>query len=358
MGEYQQSLDCMNEAVNLSKKIKIDAVMPGREYAVSCVNEIAKKLNLPRLGDTAAKCLTNKFELRKKGEEIGIPQPLYQKISSLTELESAKMQFPYVLKPSNRQASVGVVKVKKTSEIKETWNKTINASEKGVLVTDRSFNWEYQIEEFLEGYEISVETFVRKGEVVFQNVTNKITTSSDYFVELGHTVPATINEETRERLIELKKYLAKGLEVSDGILHSEWIVTKEGPKLIECAGRAPGDNITDLISEAYHFNFFEAYLSILIGKDDTDITHHAKFWAAIRFFNPGSGELKYVKGLDFLKKLPNIIKYDISVEPGQKLSEITSSWDRIGFYMVQGDSVNEVEEIIKKIEKNIQFKLV
>ncbi|PTE69743.1 hypothetical protein BUY46_01030, partial [Staphylococcus devriesei] len=333
-GAYQQS----NEALSLIKKLSMDiafsAVISGREYAVSLTNKIAKYLKLPRIGDLAANCFTNKYILRQNCNNIGIPQPKYQKINNILEVKSQNiLSFPKILKPSNRQSSVGVVLINKEEECETAWNITTSAKEEGVLVSKRNFTWEYQAEELLIGNEVSVEVLISNSNIVFENITQKHTTQTEYFVELGHTVPATnIEEDIKYKLHTLTNKLVKGLDVKYGVLHVEWMITEDGPYLIECAGRAPGDNITELISYSYNINFFEKLLEVLIGEYNQDLKLEPYYITGIKYFDPPIGVFKGVQGLNKLGQYKEIIKYELHLKENERIKKLDSSWNRIGYY--------------------------
>ena len=52
-------------------------------------------------------------------------------------------------------------------------------------------------------------------------------------------------------------------------MHTEFIITKNGPILIEVNPRLGGAMIGKMISCAYKFNFYEAILQLTLGKNPT-----------------------------------------------------------------------------------------
>jgi glutathione synthase/RimK-type ligase-like ATP-grasp enzyme len=75
---------------------------------------------LPNLGEAAAKALTNKLIMRDRCVKVGIPIPRIPRVNNAEDVEWF-FDGPLVLKPANRQASTGVVRVERYEQIKWAW---------------------------------------------------------------------------------------------------------------------------------------------------------------------------------------------------------------------------------------------
>ncbi|WHX48538.1 ATP-grasp domain-containing protein [Paenibacillus woosongensis] len=356
IGSYQQSLDCVDTAVRWNEEIRFDAVIPGREYSVIAVNEIAKRLGLRRLGDVAADSLTNKYKLRTVASKLGILQPRFAKIEQFEDLVQFYQSKPLMLKPVNRQASTGVIKIESKDDLALAWVETTNATEGNLVVTQRPLIWEYMSEDYVEGFEISVESFVKDGQVLFHNITKKLTTVGKYSVEIGHIIPGDIHEEIREEVIDAKQKLIQGLAVQNGLLHSEWIINEQGSFLIECAGRAPGGLIPELFELAYDLNLFKAYINVLLGLEVQFPSQFCHVAAAI-YFTPPSGKLISVKGFDVLGNIPSIKRIESGFELGQLIEPLTSNWARKGYVVLQSTNYEQLEKTITEINETVKFEV-
>lgn len=112
------------------------------------------------------------------------------------------------------------------------------------VVNSRELRWDYVIEAKVEGPMFSVESLLLDGRALFENVTRKILDPSIFAVEMGHIVPCPDSPGGQETaaLLEAQRLLREAVDAGTGVLHSEWIMTAQGPYLVECAGRAPGDS--------------------------------------------------------------------------------------------------------------------
>lgn len=356
IAEYQNSDDIFIKVKDYiaQTEVMFDAVIPGLEYAVIAANQLAKILGLRHSGVDQIEVLTNKLLFREHCRKYNIPQPFFYEIES--EQDIKRLFSPdksFVLKPTNRQASLGVIKLFSEEDIEEAWEEVNNLDIKEQTVS-RNISKEFLLEECIQGEEISTEAFVQNGNLIFLNFTDKVTTDGKYSVELGHTVPSIKDENIKNKVLFNTKKLLRSLKFQNGVLHIEWILTKDGPKVIECAGRPPGDYIFYLIKAAYNFNPYETLIKILSGES-IELPVQAKKGASIRFFNTSNiGTVKEIKGLDVLQNTISIVDWSINVKIGNKLRETKSSWDRIGHVIVVEDtpikSNNIIDNIISKVK--------
>lgn len=349
--EYQQSTACL-ETLDEITDSEFHAVVPGLEYAVEATVKASQKLGLPHSGEVASRILTNKYQLRMFCREENIPHPRFAKIDSLDDLRQFYQGNPIVLKPANRQASLGVIKIQSDCELEEAWNEILQIDE-GVQIASRKMDWQYLAEECMTGIEMSTEVFVSNGEVQFINCTSKDTTSGRYSVELGHMVPALISSEIENQLrIETHK-LVTSLRFGYGVLHAEWMITEEGPKLIECAGRAPGDFIFEMIELAYGFDPYLAWVEVLSGRT-TVLPQEAIRDAAIKFFSCLTGKVEQIVGLENLVD-PNLKAWELNIKIGDQIKTIKSSWDRIGYVMTTGENSQKANHVAEKMIESISI---
>src|SRR5439155_6609845 len=124
------------------------------------------------------------------------------------------------------------------------------------------------VEQRVDGPELSVESLVQDGRVIFASATDKETTEShaSTFVELAHGVP-TAREEVRGPLLRANARLLDLLGFQDGIAHSEWRIGPDGrPLLMEIAGRTPGDGLLPLYQLATGAPLEPEIIRIALGE--------------------------------------------------------------------------------------------
>ena len=239
-------------------------VMAGLEYGVPGAAALAEHWGLPGAGVAAAAALTDKLRLREAAHAAGLRNPEWTEVHSAEDVRHFAADGPVVLKPANRHASLGVQLLEPGDDLAKAWELTVGAQD-SLMLPDRELTWRYLAERRLHGSEFSVEALVRGGELLFVNVTDKLTAGGRHPVELGHVVPAALPGTVREEFTAAMSGLVKAIGYGTGILHAEWIYDEDGPVLIECAGRVPGDSITFLIDAAYGGNLIRSLTALLAG---------------------------------------------------------------------------------------------
>lgn len=344
---YQQSANVLETGADLAAGMQIVAVVPGLEYAVLAAASLAAKLGLPGASQAAAQSLRDKLRLREAAQSAGVRNPRWREVHGPDDVLSFAGDGPVVLKPANRQASVGVVLLDSVNRAgaERAWATTTAAAEYE-QVPDRELAWRYLVEERLYGPEYSVEALVRRGEVIFENVTAKTVIPGPHPVELGHLMPAPATPAVQAQFAEAIRTLVAALGFETGILHAEWILTEHGPTLVECAGRCPGDHIIDLVDLAYDTRIRLTLIDLLAGRP-VDLPRTAIRAAAIRFLRAEPGEVESVCGAEMAASLPGVQEVEVDVVHGDTCHSWVSSWDRPGHVIATGpDAVTAQRHVL------------
>uniref|UniRef100_A0AAU3GR53 ATP-grasp domain-containing protein n=1 Tax=Streptomyces sp. NBC_01401 TaxID=2903854 RepID=A0AAU3GR53_9ACTN len=352
---YQQSDRALDLAVDLSAARQVAAVVPGLEYAVPAAAALAEKLGLPGATEAAAQALRDKVRLREVAGAGGVRNPRWREVHGPEDILDFAGDGPVVVKPANRQASVGVQLLDSVdaATAAAAWERTSSAAEYE-QVPDRPLDWRFLAEERLQGAEYSVEALVRGGEIVFENVTAKTVIPGPYPVELGHLLPAPLDQDTKAAFDTATRSLVDALGFRTGILHAEWILTGSGPTLVECAGRCPGDYLIDLIDLAYDTKIRLTLIDLLAGRPVT-LPSTAQRTSAIRFLAAGAGTVTGVVGEDTAKALPGIHAVEVDVEAGQEVRPWASSWDRAGHAIATGPDADTTRQRVLDADAAIRI---
>ncbi|MGC5343912.1 ATP-grasp domain-containing protein [Streptomyces sp. DT171] len=315
----------------------VRVVVPVVEYAVVVAAALAEAWGLPGAGPTAARTLRDKGVLRAALAGTEIAQPAWRIAGSAEDVAGfrAAQGGRCVLKPANRQASLGVQLLGPDDDVAEAWAHTTTADEPSLRAPKPPGTDRYLVEQLLTGPEVSVEAVVHKGVVGFTNITAKSVQDSRHPVETGHTVPADLPEGTADALRAALAALAEAVDFRSGVLHSEWILHDGRPHLVECAGRLPGGGITVLIDLAYDTDILDNLLHVLEGEGAVEALP-VRQGAAVRFLAAAPGEVREVTGTAEAHAADGVHMVHLAVEPGATVLPTTSSWERAGFVIATG----------------------
>jgi biotin carboxylase len=322
------------------------AVVPGLEYPSAAAARFADRLGLPGAGAGAARCLRDKSALMARAAEAGIACPHSTLVHSAAEIRIPTQTPRWVLKPVDRQASVGVQVLGRDADLDAAWAAATGAGERSH--PGRLFTGACLVQPYLDGPELSVEFLVVAGRTVFANVTEQVYAPGQHTVQLGHVVPARIDPDTRHALVALTQRLVAATGFHSGVVHAEWIIQDGTPYIVDCAGRLPGDSLVELIDLAYGVDLEGAFYGALAGLPVPRLPTDAARAAAICFLCPSPGTIVAVRGADAARAHPGLRRLDLPT-PGTVTRDVVDAWGRSGELVVEAADARAAVATIARV---------
>lgn len=325
------------------------AILPGVEYAVPFAARLAERYGVAGATLGAASILSDKALLRTVTRAAGIPNPRSEHVHGPDDVRAfmAACDGPIVLKPANRQASVGTQVVDDPETIDDVWRECTQQDE-GIYAPDREKPLVMLAEQFVAGDEYSVELLVAGGEPLFANVTEKHLFAGPRPIELGHAVPAPISLALTEQLVAQTRGVLDAVGFDSGFVHCEWIVMAGVPYLVECAGRMPGDLIVPMIDQAWHTDMVGAFATVMRGELPPPLPTAAPAGSGVCFVAADPGEVVSVGGVEAARALDGVKSADVLVAPGDRVNELRSSWDRVGWVNAVAATPHDALELARR----------
>lgn len=256
---YPVSIVEKDEILKICRSLDLSGICTiASDLAVITVNYVAEHLGLPGNSWETTLKSTNKHLMRLAFSEGSVPSPESRQISSEADLVGLDIEYPVIVKPSDRSGSRGITKACSLDELREGIRLALNEGfEKKVL-----------IEEFAEGQEYSVECISQNGKHTLLAVTEKQTTGAPHFIETGHLEPAPLPESIKDRIRQETFHALDVLGIRNGASHSELKIDSDGNlKFIEIAGRMGGDAIgSHLVSYSTGYDFVKMVIDCAVGQ--------------------------------------------------------------------------------------------
>ena len=335
---------------NTAKAFAPDGIMTlATDMPMRSIAQAAKLCGLPGIDmDTAIKS-TDKGEMIKAFAAYGVEHPWYYIIDSEKELQEVlgEVTYPCITKPTDNSGSRGVMLVHNENQLKEAFVYSAENGRSGGVV----------VEEYMVGPEVSVEIMVIDGQPHVLQITDKLTTGAPHFVEMGHSQPSRLPAADQEKIRELACRAVKAVGITCGPAHVEIILTENGPKMVELGARMGGDCITThLVPLSTGVDMIKATIQIACGETP-DITPKYNKGSAIRFFDASCGVIKAIDGVEEAEKISGVQQITFTKQVGDQVGDIGSSTDRVGFVIVQADTVLQAERICHMAIENINIVL-
>ena len=335
--------------LQVANEFKPDGIVTAAtDMPMRAIGKVNDELKLNGIGYEVAINATDKFEMIKKFKEYNVPSPWFIHVSNEADLEKEKnsIEYPCIMKPVDSSGSRGVSLINSYEELCETFDYSKKHAKNGVL-----------IEEYMQGNEISVEVLIQDSNINIITITDKITSGSPHFVELGHIQPTSLPRKIVNQVYEVVNKAIKAIGITDGAAHVEIMVTENGPKLIELGARLGGDFITShLVPLSTGVNMLENVIKISCGEK---INCKKKFnkVAIVKFLKFENGILESVSGVEETLNIKGVKEAKILRIIDEEIGNLESSTDRDGYIIIQASSRKKAEKIYKKALKKIIIKI-
>jgi len=207
-------------------------------------------------------------------------------------------------------------------------------------------------EAFVEGSEVSVETFVQEGKPIFHNITG-------YLHQWRKSVvPADVDKDLRAQILKINDEIIEKFGVDRGMTHAEFYLTKDGPVFGEIAIRPPGGYYMDLIKRVYGFDTWELYVNLSCENGPADLEFKEQGCAAVYMIHPGAGKILSIEGVDKIKnKVKGIFEFSLRRELGDIILEHENTSNEVGHILFWSPDREQLNLNLDFIDANLKFEL-
>jgi hypothetical protein len=310
-------ISCVERTVYLGSQLRriLDARKSKNSVLIKCIDKLEMKEEAKKLG---IKC-ANFFPVRKSST----PDKILEVLS-----------LPVVIKDRRSSGSRGLKVCHHVEDLKSSMRENAIA------------------EEFISGREVSIESFVQHNQILFTNITE--------YVEKKHVnfVPAyNLSEKLDLAISNFNSDVIKKLKISWGITHLE-VYIKEDNELVfgEIAIRPPGGYIMDLITLAYGFNSWEAFLKIELDMPFEFPTDQHEYAFAM-ILHPGGGIVEKIQGYETLIQDSSIIKHKLKIAEGDSIEERVGVGEEVGHIIGKNADPEYLFSLLDKINKDLKITL-
>lgn len=325
------------------EKYGIDAIVTAAtDKPLVMMARIAEKYGFPFYSVETAQWSTDKFQMKQRFMEGGVPCAKGRLVKSVSEVED--FEYPVIIKPRDNSGSRGVKFCRSREELEASMNEALDVSKLDTVL----------VEEFIEGPEYSIEGLHHDGKSEVIQFTEKKTTEFPYNVELGHIQPANISEENQQKIREIVAKIDSALHFKNCPSHTELKINDRGIFVIETSPRLGGDYITSTLTPlSTGVNLEDELLKISLGET-INPDPKAVQYSGVRFFSFEEGSIiKQVPNEDFVKTWPHVVDFSFNLKEGEKVNRITSSLNRYGHLTLTAGNRDAIEEAFDKYEKVI-----
>ncbi len=305
----------ISAALEYKNKIGLNGVFTAGTDFSELVARVADAAGLPGITIESAIKASNKFEMRKAFKKNGINSPGFISVKSLADvnckhLESEKIIFPVVVKPVDNMGSRGIKKVENCNQLGNAVTEALKFSRSGRVI----------IEEYLDGPEFSVDAIIYKGEITVCGFADRHIYYPPYFIEMGHTIPSTLDKSRYLELISTFKSAVHALGITEGTAKGDIKYSRGKAYVGELAARLSGGYMSGwTYPYSSGVELTKAALKIAVGLEPGNLNPTLNRTSAERAFISIPGKIKAVYGLEEIKSDKNIKNIFLRVSPGENI---------------------------------------
>jgi len=339
--DYRKESFC-KFAERLREAWAFDAVLSITEAGVAVAAKLNKLFGVRGSDETSVACLNDKARMRALLQANGFSRIDYAVLRERADISAfaARAGFPQILKPVDGGGSRGIHKVNSVLEAEAAFD-SLRAEGCTVLA-----------EEYIDGQEYSVESFSFNGAHTIVAITEKVVNAQ--FVEIGHVVPAMLEEATEN---VVKRFVGEFLTiigVSNGPCHTEMKISPKGMKIIESHNRIGGGNISKLVLLVYGVDLVK-----LAGQWACDmiepmvVPQAARGAAAIHFLVFPAGKIVELDGLQHIEANASTVEYSCLYGKGDTVPAIVDNSGRSGYVLVHEASAEEAIQKATRLARGV-----
>lgn len=300
---------------------KILRSIPGNP-GVICVSDrnllfaskVAEYLGAPFIKPDAMLILRDKVRTRKLFDELKLPNAKWLFPKSVNEVAnfSLSVSGPLVLKNTRGTGSLDVKLAFNSTSAVELFAQ--------MKATGLYLDGEIMLEEYLRGMLISVEVVVSDGVPLVLGFTDRQLGPLPDFCEVSYSFPVEVPSDTALIIQNCVETLCAALEITNSIMHIEFIITRNGPILVEVNPRIGGGQLSRMISNAFDVSAAEMLCRVALGKMNSLPTKTGTVSSTFTLYPDKEIELRTLDWLEGSKEFP----YVDSVIPSSQVGDVLS----------------------------------
>jgi biotin carboxylase len=355
MGDRYLQIDCSDpdraaQAItSLGDRSPLDGVVAADDAGVVIAALAGGALGLRANDPEAAAATRDKAMQRERMRKAEVPQPEFALVPAGADGVSAAaaVGYPLVVKPLDRSAGQGVIRVDDERHLGETLQRvrSIVGSAAPLLV-----------EEYMKGEEVALEGIVRDGELTTLTIFDKPDAGEGpYFPETILVTPSRLDQETQAECRRVAAAALAAIGITHGPVHVELAVDGRTVRVIEVAARSIGG----LCSRSLNFGLLGTTLEALIlrnaiGMEKPELRREPSASGVLMIPIPRAGRLAAVEGLEAVRSLKHVSAIDITTTPGSVLQPPPEGDRYLGFIFARGGDRDRVEDALRRAMELIE----
>lgn len=348
--------DQIETFINNTLTTKIDGVIAFGVDIPLIIAKTADLLNVNHtISQTAAALSENKFLSKCMMSKLGIAIPAYAKVNSVVDIEKFIniYGFPIILKPTDNSAARGISYVDSMKNIEAAFQYALDFSQSNNVI----------VEQYLDGPQISSESFVIEGQIHNIGFADRNYADMKRFfpniIENGGDLPSIhMTSIHKENLSKYFKAICDELNIKNGVIKGDLVIHNGKLYIIEFALRLSGGNFSTIeIPESTGIDFLAVAIKLHLGLpiQISDLQSTKNQYISLRYKFSEESQAGIIQKINFPLQKDDIILASFHVKQGDIIKEKTTDHaKRLGFALAKGktrsEAIQKAQHFLDKVK--------
>ncbi|MEK6544248.1 MAG: MFS transporter, partial [Elusimicrobiota bacterium] len=359
------------------KNHKIDGIANFLDTQTILHHELALDFDFPAHSLSGVKATKDKSSTREFMMKISsLPKAKFAVVRSLAELETAikNIGSAVIIKPVSGAGSRATRRISSLQEAPAIYDAVMRE----ILSSPEEMRKKYYpdfdaqggpliVEQFLEPSpddknngrgKVIIDTLMQDGKVRFMSVSDIIGISADDPRDYWDTHPSQLSKDKQAALKKLAADAIAAFGLTDGAVHIDAVMTKDGPQIFEINTRMGGAFTYDAVKAAYGVDMNAENLKISVGlpiAEHKDIAVQRTVMAYM-WLSDKPGKLTRINGLDLVREFDDVTVEQLKTV-GDNIEGIGGGYDTVAWVIVSGKNYSQTKARLQKILETVDIRV-
>lgn len=338
---------------------RVASVLAVDDRGAEIAAQASAALGLPHNDPESAHAARDKFVMRERLADGGVPVPAYRRFPA--DLDPATVaddiDYPCVVKPLLLSGSRGVIRADNPREFNIAYRRTRNIIETSGMPAREHF---ILIEQFVPGFEVALEGLLTGGHLQTLALFDKPDPlDGPFFEETIYVTPSRLTADIQARIERRTAGAASAIGLREGPVHAELRIDLESGDiwLIELAGRSIGGLCSSVLEFGAGMCLEELILRHAARMPFGSTARSGGAAGVMMVPIPRGGMFREARGLAEARSVTGVTGVQITAPINQPIVPLPEGESYLGFIFARCETADKTEAALREAHSRLGFRI-
>lgn len=347
-----------DQIVEFASEYPLKAIVSTDDDGVVLAAMASDALGLSHNPLVAVRAARDKYLTRKTLVAAGMLTPQFERYLITDDpAEVAKqVNYPCVVKPLALAASRGVMRADDPEQFVTSFKRLTSILSEIEHVEQAGAREQILVENFIPGDEVAVEGMLFDGELLVLAIFDKPDPlNGPYFEETIYVTPSRQPPDVQEEIASTTGQAIAALGLTDGPIHAEMRVNKEGVWMLEVAPRSIGGYCSRALRFGMDVGLEELILERALERPLSSTEAASPASGVMMIPIPKAGILCEVQHVEQARQVTGINEIQLTIPVGQPVVPLPEGSQYLGFIFSRAEFPADAEAALRKAHEQLNF---